>query len=161
MNLYELEGNLLHVLELAESADEDDRKLFDDTIDSLKDGIEDKAIGYAKVIKSLQGDSKLLDEKIKHDRERKATIDNNIKRLKMALQNGMEIAGKEKIKAVDMSVWIQNNKPSVVYTNDKAVPGDYFKQEYVLEKSKVEDALKQGKKIPGAELVQSRSIRIK
>ena len=52
MNLYELEGNLLHIVELANSAKPEDQQLFADTIESLQDGIADKAIGYGKLLSS-------------------------------------------------------------------------------------------------------------
>ncbi|MBS1006791.1 siphovirus Gp157 family protein, partial [Levilactobacillus brevis] len=60
MNLYELEGNLLHVVELANSAKPEDQQLFADTIESLQDSIADKAIGYGKVINQLVADEKQL-----------------------------------------------------------------------------------------------------
>ena len=98
MNLYELEGNLLHVVELANSAKPEDQQLFADTIESLQDSIADKAIGYGKVINQLVADKKQLTEKISHDQDRKRILSNNISRLKLALQHGMETAGKDKIK---------------------------------------------------------------
>ncbi len=109
MNLYQLEDNLMQVVEMAESADESDQQKFDDTIDSLKDGILDKAVSYAHVIKQLKADSKQLNEKIKHDVAVKCSIDNNVDKLKGALQQGMEMAGKDKIKDLDTSIWIQKN----------------------------------------------------
>lgn len=125
MNLYELEGNLLHVVELANSAKPEDQQLFADTIESLQDSIADKAIGYGKVINQLVADEKQLADKIKHDQERKRALSNNISRLKLALQHGMETAGKDKIKDIDLSIWIQNNPVSVAVTDDKLIPGEF------------------------------------
>nr|WP_176719263.1 siphovirus Gp157 family protein [Levilactobacillus brevis] len=127
MNLYELEGNLLHVVELANSAKPEDQQLFADTIESLQDSIADKAIGYGKVINQLVADEKQLADKIKHDQERKRALSNNISRLKLALQHGMETAGKDKIKDIDLSIWIQNNPVSVAVTDDKLIPGELLR----------------------------------
>lgn len=161
MNLYELEGNLLHVVELANSAKPEDQQLFADTIESLQDSIADKAIGYGKVINQLVADKKQLTEKIIHDQDRKRILSNNISRLKLALQHGMETAGKDKIKDIDLSIWIQNNQPSVAVTDDKLIPGEFTEIEKKLNKTAIKQALNDGEEVPGAKLVQTRSIRIK
>lgn len=161
MNLYELEGNLLHVVELANSAKPEDQQLFADTIESLQDSIADKAIGYGKVINQLVADEKQLADKIKHDQERKRVLSNNISRLKLALQHGMETAGKDKIKDIDLSIWIQNNPVSVAVTDDKLIPGEFTEIEKKLNKTAIKQALNDGEEVPGAKLVQTRSIRIK
>lgn len=161
MNLYELEGNLLHIVELANSAKPEDQQLFADTIESLQDGIADKAIGYGKVIKQLVADEKQLADKIKHDQDRKRALSNDISRLKLALQHGMETAGKDKIKDIDLSIWIQNNQPSVAVTDDKLIPGEFTEVEKKLNKTAIKQALNDGEEVPGAKLVQTRSIRIK
>jgi len=161
MNLYELEGNLLHVVELANSAKPEDQQLFADTIESLQDSIADKAIGYGKVINQLVADEKQLADKIKHDQERKRALSNNISRLKLALQHGMESAGKDKIKDIDLSIWIQNNPVSVAVTDDKLIPGEFTEIEKKLNKTAIKQALNDGEEVPGAKLVQTRSIRIK
>ncbi|MCT3570252.1 siphovirus Gp157 family protein [Levilactobacillus brevis] len=161
MNLYELEGNLLHVVELANSAKPEDQQLFADTIESLQDSIADKAIGYGKVINQLVADEKQLADKIKHDQERKRALSNNISRLKLALQHGMKTAGKDKIKDIDLSIWIQNNPVSVAVTDDKLIPGEFTEIEKKLNKTAIKQALNDGEEVPGAKLVQTRSIRIK
>lgn len=161
MNLYELEGNLLHVVELANSAKPEDQQLFDDTIESLQDGIADKAIDYGKVINQLVADKKQLTDKISHDQDRKRILSNNISRLKLALQHGMETAGKDKIKDIDLSIWIQNNPVSVAVTNDKLIPDEFTEVEKKLNKTAIKQALNDGEEVPGAKLVQTRSIRIK
>lgn len=161
MNLYELEGNLWHVVELANSSKPEDQQLFADTIESLQDSIADKAIGYGKVIKQLVADKKQLAEKISHDQDRKRILSNNISRLKLALQHGMETAGKDKIKDIDLSIWIQNNPVSVAVTDDKLIPGEFTEVEKKLNKTAIKQALNDGEEVPGAKLVQTRSIRIK
>ncbi|WP_437696732.1 siphovirus Gp157 family protein (plasmid) [Levilactobacillus brevis] len=161
MNLYELEGNLLHVVELANSAKPEDQQLFADTIESLQDSIADKAIGYGKVINQLVADEKQLADKISHDQDRKRILSNNISRLKLALQHGMETAGKDKIKDIDLSIWIQNNQPSVAVTDDKLIPDEFTEVEKKLNKTAIKQALNDGEEVPGAKLVQTRSIRIK
>ncbi|KRN01261.1 hypothetical protein FD13_GL001169 [Levilactobacillus senmaizukei DSM 21775 = NBRC 103853] len=161
MNLYQLEDNLYQVVRLAESADPEDKQAFDDTILSLKDGIADKAIGYGKVIKQLTSDEKQLAEKMKADADRKSSLASNIRRLKDALQQGLEAAGLDHVKDVDLAIWIQNNPASVNLTDEEKVPGDFVRTTTSLDKKSILAALKDGESVPGAELTQGRSIRIR
>lgn len=161
MNLYQLEDNLMQVVEMAESANEDGQQKFNDTIDSLKDGIVDKAVSYAHVIQQLKADSKQLDEKIKHDQAVKRSIDKNVIRLLSTLQQGMDTAGIDHIKDLDTSIWIQKNAPSVRHVNDDLIPSKYTKTETRIDTKAVLNDLKQGIEVPGAELQQTKSIRIK
>lgn len=161
MNLYQLEGNLQQVLDLAESANPDDVQLYADTIASLKDGIADKAVGYGKVIKQLTADSKMLKEKITVDQKRLHSLDNNLARLKLALQGAMELSGQEKIKDPELSIWIQNNPPKVVYLDETLVPDKFIKQVSQIQGRDVLNALKSGDEVPGTRLIQTRSIRVR
>ena len=112
MNLYQLEDNLLKVIDLAESADEDNQQLFNDTIDSIKDGIVDKAVDYAHVIKQLQADRKDKLKRLLMMKPLNGQLTNNIKELKEALQDGMEMAGKEKIKGLILDL---DSEHKIVY----------------------------------------------
>lgn len=161
MNLYQLEGNLQQVLDLAESANPDDAQLYADTIASLKDGIADKAVGYGKVIKQLTADSKMLKEKITTDQERLHSINNNLARLKLSLQEGLELAGTEKVKVPELSIWIQNNPPKVQYLDETLVPDKFIKQVPQIMGKDILNALKAGDEVPGTRLIQTRSIRVR
>lgn len=161
MNLYQLESNLQQVLDLAESANPDDAQLYADTIASLKDGIADKAVGYGKVIKQLTADSRMLKEKITVDQERLHSLNNNLARLKLALQDAMELSGLEKIKDPELSIWIQNNPPKVMYLDETLVPDKFIKQVPQIQRRDVLNALKSGDDVPGTKLTQSRSIRVR
>lgn len=161
MNLYELEDNLQRVLNLAESANPNDVQLYNDTIEALQDSIADKAVGYGKIIKQLTADQKMLKDKMDADKARMSALTNNLSRLKLALQIGMENAGKEKIKDVDLSIWIQNNPPKVQYLDEKLVPDKFIKQVPKIQGQEILNALKAGEEVPGVQLTQSRSIRVR
>ena len=53
MTLYELTGQYLELLDMAEDADPE---VFADTLEGIDGEIEDKADNYAKVIRTLEGD---------------------------------------------------------------------------------------------------------
>ena len=64
MTLYEITGDILKLLTYAEDPDVDDQA-FQDTMESLSLELEEKADGYAKAIRTLQGEVDTLSVKIK------------------------------------------------------------------------------------------------
>ncbi|WP_333603958.1 siphovirus Gp157 family protein [Lactobacillus acetotolerans] len=163
MNLFQLQGNLLQVLELAESAEPDDKQLFEDTIQSLKDGIEDKGEGYAKVIKQLTADEKQLKDKINTDQARLHSLQNNISRLKNSLLEAMELSNINKIKGVDITARIQSNPPKILVLDETTIPQEFktTKTSTFIDKKSILNAFKDHNLIPGAKMIQDKSLRIK
>ena len=92
MTLYELTEDYMNLLELAEDPDIDEQA-FTDTLEGIEGALEDKAEGYAKVIRTLEGDAAACDAESKRLRNKKQTIENNIKRMKAALQYAMQATG--------------------------------------------------------------------
>ena len=113
MTLYELTEDYMNLLELAEDPDIDEQA-FTDTLEGIDGALEDKAEGYAKVIRTLEGDAAACDAESKRLRNKKQTIENNIKRMKAALQYAMQATGKTKFKTVLFSFGIQKNPAAVV-----------------------------------------------
>src|SRR5690625_3270323 len=85
MNLYEL-SNAYHKIQMMI---EDGREGLEDTLEALNDAIEDKAVGYAKVMKNLEAQAKAIKEEERRLSTKRRTIENNIQRLKDNLQNAM------------------------------------------------------------------------
>lgn len=154
--LYDLTGKYLQLAELAE---ETDPQLFSDTMDSITDAIEDKAVGYAKVDKELAKDEKALKEEAKRFLARAKTIANNRKNLKRSLQNTMEVTGTEKIKTPEFTIYIQNNPESLKLIDESKIPAYLTKTDIVPDKTRIKQLLKEGKDVPGAELIQGSSLR--
>ncbi|MDN6492073.1 MAG: siphovirus Gp157 family protein, partial [Leuconostoc sp.] len=94
--------------------------------------------------------------------ERKTALNNNVRYLKEYLQNEMEKVGKTKIKGELFNVGIQNNPPSVRVEDERKIPRDYFnEQEPKLDKTRLKNDLKSGAAIDGAELRQTRGVRVR
>ena len=60
MTLYNLTNDYMNLLELAEDPDIDEQA-FMDTLEGIEGALEDKAEGYAKVIRTLEGDAAACD----------------------------------------------------------------------------------------------------
>lgn len=156
--LYELTENYQHVLDLAEQLD---AEVLKDTLDSIDEAIEVKVENTAKVIKELEGKASTIDVEIKRLQDRKSTLVNNSKGIKEYLQTEMEKVGKTKIKGELFNIRIQNNPVSVNVLNETLIPEGFFvPQPAKLDKKALKDELKHGD-IPGAELIQTRGLRIR
>ena len=157
--LYELTDRYQNLLEVAEMLDQEQ---LDEALNGINDEIEVKAEGYAKVIKALESTSSGLDKEFKRLSGRKKSIDNNAKRLKEALQDGMLLAGKTKFKTDLFSFNIQNNPSSLDILDDRYIPKEfYIEQEPKLDRRELLKTLKNGDVIKGVEIKQTEGLRIR
>lgn len=155
MKLYELTGAFNQIADMLEYDSENAAII--DTLESLDLAIEEKADGYAKLIRNQEASSKAFDEEIKRMRERKQAIDNNVKRMKLSLQNAMVEIGKTKFKTDLFSFNIQKNQPSVNIVDENLIPDEFKKIKIEFDKT----AIKKAENVPGVELIQSESLRIR
>lgn len=161
MTLYEITGQFLELLTWAEDP-EVDEQAFNDTMEALSCEIEEKADGYAKVIKQLQGEAETIKTEIDRLNNRKEAIENHIKAMKGNLEQSMIVTGKEKFKTELFSFNIQNNAPSVVLDVDEdKVPEQFIVITKKVDKKGIGQALKNGDQIDFAHFEQSRSLRIR
>lgn len=159
-SLFDLSTDYQQVYDLI--AEQEDEQILKDTLASINDAIEDKADGYVAVIKTLEGDNKAIDEEIKRLRQRKTSNQNGVKRLKESLQEVMEQTGKEKFKTALNSYSIANNPPSIEVVNESLIPKSYWvEQAPKLNKKEILSDIKNGVEIKGAEVVQTRSLRVR
>lgn len=156
--LYELTGNYLKLLEYAEDSDP---TLYHDTMDSITDAIEEKAVGYAKVDKELAKDEAALKEEAQRLTARAHVIANNRKRLKENLQEAMQQVDMPKIKTPEFTIYIQKNNPSLNIPDDSKIPAYLTTTTISPDKKRIHELLKEGKDVPGAELIRSESLRIR
>lgn len=158
MNLYELAGNYLEVLDMI--TDGDDRYL--DTLEALDGAIEHKADNYARVMKTLEMGIEGLKGEEKRLATRRKYMENSVKRMKDSLQNTMIAMDKRKIKSELFTFSIAKNPHRMELLDDTLIPKDYFvPQPDSLDRKKLTDDLKNGLSIDGAKLVQGESLRIR
>lgn len=161
MTLYEITGEIMDLLTWAEDPDVDDQA-FHDTMEALSLELEDKADGYAKAIRTLQGEVEAIKAEIDRLSKRKDAIENHIKAMKDNLEQSMIATGKEKFKTDLFSFGIQNNPASVVLDIDEdKVPDRFQIVTKKIDKKGIGTALKNGEDIDFAHLEQTRSLRIR
>ncbi|WP_421432690.1 siphovirus Gp157 family protein [Streptococcus suis] len=157
-SIYELTGIFKQIAEM-EGIDEETKL---DTLESIDwtEQFEEKVENTVKVIKNKEAEKKQLKEEIDRLTARYKSIDNDITRLKTGLQGAFEITGHDKIKTLLFTVSLANNQPSVVVDED-LLPKKYFIQTLKPDKTAIKELLKAGKKVKGAVLQESRSLRIR
>lgn len=160
MTLYEITDEYRQLLEIAEDPDMDPDVLRD-TMEAIDADLEDKADGYAKVIRTLEAEEAGLDTEIKRLQARKSTVAGSKARIKGALESAMRQTGKTKFKTPLFSFSIQKNPASVVLAEGK-VPTEYcIIQEPLPDKKRIAAELEAGAHFDWAELRQTESLRIR
>lgn len=160
MKLYEITGEILELLTMAEDL-ELDQKMIQDTMEGLDFEFEEKAEAYAKIIKTMEMDITGLDTEIQRMTKKKATIKNNIDRLKKSLENAMIATGKRKFKTPLFGFGIQKNPPSLNVLDETKIPAEFWiEQQPKLDKKAVLAYVKENK-VDWAELSQTESLRIR
>lgn len=163
MTLYELTGQLVELMEMAED-EEISAEAIKDTLEGLEGELEDKADGYARVIKSLESEAKALKEEEKRIANRRSVLENNAGRMKKALEEAMISTGKKNFKTLLFSFGIQKNggKQSIVMDTE-----DFTKipKKYRLTTANMEairEALEDGRKLGFAHLApRGEGLRIR
>ena len=162
--LYELTSDYENLLQLAEDPDTDPQ-ILKDTMEAIEGEIEEKADGYAMIVKELEAQELAL--KMETDRltNRRLAISNNITCLKRGLEAAMRLTGKTKFKTTLFSYGIQKNPPSVVMDEQyiENIPKDYLKyKDPDIDKKRILADIKAGKDLSGiAHIVQTESLRIR
>ena len=162
MTLYELTGQYQELLDMAEAEDVDPQVIAD-TMEAVGGEIEDKAEGYACIIKQLEADAIALKTEEERMAVRRKSIENNAKRMKEALQNAMVATDKRKFKTQRFSFNVQKNAPSVTWLDEELIPEMFrIPQPPKYDKAAAKEYLMAvGGSQPWGELTQSESLRIR
>lgn len=157
MNLYELSLAFQDVQNM-----DLDPEVMKDTLDSINDAIENKAENIAKLIRNLESDVSAFKEEEDRLKTKRQAAENKVKWLKTYLEDNMKLTGKTKFKSGMFNFAIQKNPASVNITDERIIPEDFLiPQPPKVDKNSLKELLKSGVEIPGAELKQTESLRIR
>jgi uncharacterized small protein (DUF1192 family) len=124
--------------------------------------LQEKAINYGYVVKSLEGDISAIDEEIKRLQALKKAKSNAIDRMKESVSNAMQLYGMEKLTSPTLSLSLRKSE-SVDVDLTEALPNDFkiTKVTVTPDKIAIKQALKQGENITGATLKINYNLQIK
>ena len=160
-NLYQLTNNYENLLNMLYDEDIDEQAIID-TLEGIEGEIEDKADGYAKIIKELESKQNARKEEAKRLTESAKVFENRIKTLKSNLFNAMKATGKEKFSTDLFTFNIAKNGGKQSLTIDGEVPTEYTKTIVENDTDKIRQALEAGQQLPFAHLEpRGESLRIK
>jgi hypothetical protein len=154
----------MQLMQMMEDPELDPQTLAD-TMEGIEGELEDKADNYARVMKNMEADLNGIKAEIERLSTRKKTIENNIKRMKEALQFSMETTGKTKFKTELFSFGIRKNAPAVVMDEPyiENVPERFLKySDPTINRLAIKEAIQNGEDLEGlAHLEKSTSLTIK
>ena len=160
--LYELTGEFLQLCDMMDDPDVDEQTLAD-TMEAIGGEIEDKADGYAKIIRDRENlaDGLKAEEARLHDRRK--VIEANIDRMKTNLQQAMIVTGKTKFKTDLFSFGVVKKPAAVVIDDTEHVPERFLKYaEPSINKTAIKEALEAGEDLTGlAHLEQGTRLSIR
>lgn len=162
MTLYELTGQFLELLEMAED-EEISTDALKDTMEAVGIEFEEKAENYAKVIKQLEMEADGYKAEVKRMTKKMKVVEANIDRIKKNLEKSMLATGKTKFKTALFSFWIQKNSPSIDLLDEENVPADFrTPQPDKIDKEAILDFLKEtNEPVEWATMKQTESLRIR
>jgi uncharacterized small protein (DUF1192 family) len=151
------------VLELASALEEGELTPELETALAINQNeLQEKAINYGYVVKSLEGDISAIDEEIKRLQALKKAKSNAIDRMKESVSNAMQLYGMEKLTSPTLSLSLRKSE-SVDVDLTEALPNDFkiTKVTVTPDKIAIKQALKQGENITGATLKINYNLQIK
>jgi hypothetical protein len=158
--LYELTENMLKLQQLFDD-EEIDEQTFQNTMECLQMDIEEKADGYARVIRNMESVAAAIEAEQKRLRTRKEKIEKRIEAMKENLKYSLQILGIKKIQTDLFTVSIALNPPKVVIDDESKIPKDYIYMEPKIDRTAIKTALQSGIEVPACRLERGESLRIK
>jgi phage host-nuclease inhibitor protein Gam len=169
-SLYELTGDFLTLMNMLYDENVDEESLLD-ACEHIEAQIEDKADGYAKIIKGLEVNANGIKAEEKRLRERREKLEKRVDFLKHNLEGSMRAMGKTKFKTDLFSFGIRKNPASVKIAEPAAFiercqkdgRDDLLRfKDPEINRTAVKNAiLKDGEVIDGAEVVQTEGLQIR
>jgi hypothetical protein len=165
MQLYKIHQELNNALENVQVDIETGEVLESSlqALEALEMSLQEKQENIAKLVLSFESYNKNIQDEIKRLKTLEAQHKNKIAFLEKYLMQSLEVQGATKLQTATVEVHIRNNPPSVLVCNEDLLHNDY--KEFVLvtkiNKNKIKNDIKQGLSVAGAELVNTKSIKIK
>lgn len=160
MNLFEITGQYLQILEMAENPDTSAEAL-ETALVCIKDDFHDKADNYAYIIRQLDADAEAINKEIIRLEVRRDAAKANAQRMKEALTAAMWETGELKFKTNLNSFWLQNTTSVRLIEGAKIPPQYLTPQEPKVNKLAIAADLKHGVEMDFAELETKTGVRFR
>jgi hypothetical protein len=161
MKLYDLSEQYNVLAEMLEV--DTDNETLESMLNGINDVFDRKAENIIKLMQSKISEHTAIDAEAKRLKQRADKLAKEIDWLESYVENEMLRTGKDKVKSSIFNITLGLCPPSVNVLNESEIPAEYFntKQVTTLDKRNVLEILKSGTVIPGCEISQRKTIRIK
>lgn len=162
LKLYELAEAYNNVINMMEDEEMDSEGL-QKALETINEDIEKKVENIARVVKNYEGNISIIREEEKRLASKRRALSNNIDSLKGYTESILESANIDRVQGDLFTVALQNNPQSVKFIDEDLIPVEY-KEEVVtvkIPKKRILDDIKEGIEVPGVEVVQTKSLRIR
>lgn len=140
--LFDIVGEFQELYDMATSEEEQADQVFQDTLDSLKGELTEKAAGYVSVMNRLDMEMKKAEEIEKRYKAIKESRKNAIQRMKDACMWACNELGVTEIDAGDMTIKVKNNGGQLPIIIEGEVPQNLCKVTIEPDKTLIREYLK-------------------
>lgn len=141
---------------------QEDSQIIADTIEAESYPLETKAQNVAYAIRTLEANAAAIREAEKQMAERRKAMENRAQRIREYLQTCMEVANVSKIECPHFALSIKANPHAVDVFEPALIPAEFMVQPApVVDKTAIKAAIKAGREVPGAMLVQDKRLDIR
>lgn len=171
MNLYEINGTILDIMNnLGSVENEDLYTCMVQAIENLKMQEDEKLDNIASYIKQLDSETKAIKEEVKALNERAKAKENKAKRLKEYLLNYLELNDRKSFESSKNLIKINKTVPSVHIENEQELINycETHDLDFLLKysnptvsKSKIKEYLNDGNDLQGVSLKSGKALKLK
>ena len=153
MTLYELRAEYMELLALLEDP-ETDPQVIADTMEGIQGEIDIKCDSYVVVIKNLESQVEMIDAELIRLEKNKSALTNNIKRMKAAVLDTIQMTGSRKMVTDHFKLSIVKNggKQPMEVDEIEKIPQDYLTMKPVANMEKIRQELEGGSQLDFARL---------
>ena len=153
MTLYELRAEYMELLELLEDPDTDPQVIAD-TMEGIHGELDIKCDSYVVVIRQLEAQVEMIDAELIRLEKNKSALTNNIKRMKAAVLDTIQMTGSRKMVTDHFKLSIVKNggKQPMEVDEIEKIPQDYLTMKPVANMEKIRQELEGGGQLDFARL---------
>lgn len=131
------------------------------SLEIVEEQLQEKAVGYAYIIKHYDDTADIIDKEIKRLQALKKKADNNADRLKQRIKEAMIQFGVSKVETETITLSFRKSV-AVEINNENEVPSAYMKfAAPTPDKTAIKKALESGEIVTGARLQENQNLQIK
>lgn len=142
-----------------------DEQTMLDTLEGEAGELETKAISVAAVARNMEATAASIKEAEGQMAARRKALEARAGRLRAYLMENMRHAGIRRVECPQFALAIRDNPPAVDVFDAEQIPSEYMRQPEppppAPDKTAIKEALKLGRDVPGARLVQGQRLDIK